>query len=169
MEHLIKSANGQWQIIEKADKVGNTKNQLGISTGKLKFDPHFGQKQFRDYVEQRADHMCETGYVRGEPDDFNWHYDPEYNLEKLTPIKKDADGWKAWYRGEMTEWEHDHGDEKKGHFEKWAKNPEAKPLIVIEGTDGKDHIIDGHHRCAMAHIQNFKKVPVIYGRRKNKE
>ena len=165
---LIKSlSNGQWVILEKDDKMGNVKNQLGISSSKMKFDPGFGQKEFRNYVEQKADHMSDTGFIRGKPDDFNWHYEPEYDLSKITPIKKNAEGWKAWYRGELTEWEHDHGDERKGHFEKWSKNPQEKPIIIIEGTDGKDHIIDGHHRCGMAHIRSMSKIPVIYGRRKS--
>ena len=148
------------------DKPGNSSNMLGISEGKVKFNPHSGQKEFRDYVEQRADHMCDTGYVQGEPDDFNWHFEPQYQLSKLTPLKKDAEGWKAWYHGELHEWEYDHGDERKGHFEKWAQNPAEKPIIVIEGLDDRDHVVDGHHRCGMAHIKNMKTIPVLYGRRK---
>lgn len=167
MEKLVKSTNGQWSIKELT-KGGNQGNQLGISDGKskIKFDPSFGQKEFKEYVDQRADHMCDTGYVAGEPDDWNWHWDPEYSLDKLTPIKKDRETWIKWYEGELHEWVYDHGDERKGHFEKWAKDPSAKPIIVIEGTDGRDHIIDGHHRAGKAHIVNMKTVPVIYGRRK---
>ena len=70
--------------------------------------------------------------------------------------------------GEMHEWRYDHGDEKKGHFEKWAQNPVVKPLIIIQGTDDKPHVVDGHHRAAMAHIKNMKTVPVVYGTRKSK-
>lgn len=153
------------------NKPGNSNNQLGISNdaGKIKFDPHFGQKDFRDYVESRADHMTDTGYVQGEPDDWNWHYEPEYETSKITPLKKDADGWKAWFRGEMHEWVYDHGDERKGHFEHWSLHPQEKPIIVVEGLDGKDHIIDGHHRAGMAHIRHMKTIPVIYGRRKMKK
>src|SRR5665213_418558 len=164
MEKLIKHANNLWETLEKGENKGG--DALGIGSGKLKFNPGFGQKEFRHYVEEKADHLCDTGYVAGEPDDFNWHYDPDYNLSKLTPLKGGKAGWVAWYDGEMVEWKHDHGDAKKGHFEKWSKNPKKKPLVVIEGTDGKDHIVDGHHRCAMAHIQDMENVPVIYGRRK---
>ena len=168
MEKLNKHANGQWTL-EKADKIGNVSNQLGISDGKgkIKFSPGFGQKEFRKYVEQRADHMCETGFLAGTPDTWNWHYDPEFEMDKLISIKGNREGWVSWYRGEMTEWEHDHGDEKKGHFEKWAKNPEVKPIIVVEGTDGKWHVIDGHHRTAMGFIKNMKHVPTIVGKRKD--
>jgi ribosomal protein S27AE len=157
--------------MKTTEKPGNTQNQLGITDdgGKIKFDPHYGQKEFREYVEARADHMTDTGYVQGEPDDFNWHFEPEYATDKLTPIKKDADGWKAWYHGELHEWQYDHGDERKGHFEKWAQNPAHKPVIVIEGLDHDDHIIDGHHRVGMAHIKHMKTIPVLYGRRKLKK
>src|SRR5665213_337786 len=128
------------ELLEKSavsDKAGNVKNMLGISDdkNKIKFDTHFGQKEFREYVDSRADHMCDTGYVQGGPDDFNWHYEPEFQLEKLLPLKKDRDGWIRWFEGEMHEWRYDHGDERAGHFEAWAKNPYPKPLIIIEGTD----------------------------------
>lgn len=161
--------NGQWEILEKG--MGNKQNALGITPegkGKIKFDPGFGQKEFREYVEERADHMCSTGFLAGEVNDWNWHYDPEYIVEKLIPIKKDAAMWKAWFEAEMFEWVYDHADEKKGHFERWLKNPSVKPIIIVQGTDDKPHQIDGHHRLALAISKDTKTVPVIYGTRKNK-
>ena len=165
MEKLIKHANGQWELEKnvKADPLGINPNS------KMKFKPDFDQKQFVKFVAEKADHMCATGYVRGEPEDWVWHYEPEFDIEKLIPFKKDRATWKAWFEGEMHEWRYDHGEhERANHFENWAKNPHKKPVIIIEGTDDRIHQIDGHHRTAMAIIKDMKTVPVIYGRRKTK-
>ena len=168
MEYLKKTMLGQWELLAKAP-MSNSKNALGITSdkGKIKFDPSFGQKEFREYVETRADHMCDTGYLAGKPDDWNWGYIPDFAVEKLIPLKKDVAGWKSWLAGEMSEWVYDHGQERAGHFDRWCENPSVKPLIIVQGTDERPHQIDGHHRLATAIAKGMKTVPAIYGTRKN--
>lgn len=161
MEKLIKTANGQWQLLNKNFREA----ELGITSdkGKIKFEPGFDQKKFQEYVLSRADHIPKTGFAIGKPTDFNWHFDPEFDIDKTNALKRD---WVAWYNGELDEWRYDHGDERAGHFEAWSKNPARKPIIMIEGTDGKMHCWDGHHRIGMAHIKKMKHIPVIIGIRK---
>ena len=149
----------------RAKKRDDKSGDVGIfdENGKLRFKPDFTQDQFQQYVFNKADHIPTTGYAVGEPENFVWSYIKDFPLEKLTPIKRD---WKEWYDGELTEWQHDHGEERKGHFERWAEHPEKKPPIVVEGTDSKLHVWDGHHRIGMAHIKDMQKVPIIFGKRK---
>ena len=172
MELLKTNVGGQWEILSKSDepsdKMGNTQNQLGITDEKKKqkFRPDMTEQELKKYVKKHADHMCDTGYVAGKAKDWTWHYDPKFPIEKLESIKKSRELWKAWFVGEMVEWKHDHGDERKGHFEEWAKHPEKKPIVIIEGSDGELHQVDGHHRTAMAIIKDMDAIPVIYGTRK---
>jgi len=128
----------------------------------MPFDPTYTQEQLAQYVLLRSDHIPLSGYAVGNPNEFVWKFIPNLPLSYLTPIKKD---WAAWFDGEQSEWEYNHGDERKGHFEKWIHNPNEKPIILMEGTDGRAHIWDGHHRVGMAHKVNMPTVPVLLGRR----
>lgn len=130
----------------------------------MKFDPTFTQEQLAMYVLMRADHIPLSGFATGRPDDFVWKFIPHFDIKKTDAIKSD---WAAWFKGEQDEWQYNHGDERKDHFEKWLKNPFEKPVIFIEGTGGKWHIWDGHHRVGIAHIAKLKTIPALVGRRKS--
>ena len=128
----------------------------------MKFDPTYTQEQMALYVLMRSDHIPLSGFAIGKPEDFVWKFIPNYSLALTNPIKKD---WVSWFNGEQDEWKYNHGDEREGHFEKWLKNPYENPIIIIEGTDGKPHIWDGHHRVGISHVAKLKSVPVLFGRR----
>jgi ADP-ribose pyrophosphatase YjhB (NUDIX family) len=159
---LIEDKKVQAGQLPDHDKSGN---ELGISDdkGKPKFSPDFSQEEMATYVKDKSDHIPETGFAIGKPTDFEWSFIPEFELAQVTPIKTD---WVGWYDGEWSEWVHDHGDERSGHFEKWADNPAKKPPILIEGTDGKLHIWDGHHRIGIAHKLKMENIPVLLGKPK---
>ena len=173
MSKLSFNNAGQWSL---------QKNSIGVDTHeevnepefghhpkgrdkKVKFDPKADQKGFQEYVDNRADHIPTSGYAIGKVTDFIWTFETDYQTSKTNQIKRD---WPAWYEGELDEWRYDRGNEKAGHFEAWAKDPNHKPIILVEGTDGKPHVWDGHHRVGMAHIKKMKQIPVLYGTRKKK-
>lgn len=172
MQKVIFNQAGQWKL-EKANDIGVDKRSVtppeplyeNKRDKKVKFDPKADQKGFQDYVKNRADHIPASGFAVGKVDDFIWTFETDYQTSKTNQIKRD---WISWYNGELDEWQYDRGAERAGHFEAWAKNPQVKPAIIIEGTDGKPHIWDGHHRVGMAHIKKMKQIPVLYGTRKKK-
>ena len=135
---------------------------------KVQFSPAMDQKQFAKYVKKKADHVCETGFAAGKPKDYVWRYDPKHSLEFALAIKSKA-LWQKWFEAEQAEWVYNHGpDERKDHFDKWSTEPALKPIMLVEGTDGKIHIWDGHHRVAKALSIGMKDVPALIGTRHGK-
>lgn len=129
----------------------------------MKFDPTYTQEQFAQYVLLRSDHIPLSGYAVGKPEDLVWKFIPNFPVKLTDNIKSD---WSAWFKGEEDEWKYNHGNEREGHFEAWLKNPHEKPVIFMEGTDGRLHIWDGHHRVGIAHVAKLKTIPALVGRRK---
>ena len=168
MTELFKThVNGQWSILEKNSTNDQELGTEGQDEDSMKFSPSFGQKDFRKYVEEHADHFPKKGLAKGDLKDFEWTFDPDFKVSELKPIKSD---WKGWYISEIDEYQWDHGkekaDEKRKHFEDWVKSPHYCPAIVIERTNGKYAIIDAHHRIAVSIIKEMKTIPVICGKRK---
>lgn len=136
----------------------------------MKFDPTYTQDQMAQYVLLRSDHIPLSGYAVGNPADLVWKYVPNMPLKYTDGIKGD---WAAWFKGEEDEWVYNHGrndadnGDRDGHFDKWVKNPSEKPVILMEGTDGKLHIWDGHHRVGVAHVHKMETIPALIGRRKS--
>lgn len=131
---------------------------------KLKFSPDMSNEQAAKYVKKKADHIMETGFAEGSPKQFDWKYEPKHSLAFAKEIKSN---WPEWFKQETEEWKYNHGpEERKDHFDKWSKEPELKPIILVHGTDGKIHIWDGHHRVAKALTLGMKNVPALVGTKK---
>lgn len=134
---------------------------------KIKFKPDMSSEEMAKLVKKKADHIMETGFASGKPKDYEWKYEPKFPVASLKKIRSD---WPAWFKAEGEEWIYNHGpEERKDHFDKWSQEPELKPIMLAEGTDGKLHIWDGHHRIGKAVTIDMKTIPAIVGKRKNKE
>ena len=97
---------------------------------------------------------------------FDWKYEPKFDTGFATKIKS-KEQWQNWFEAESTEWIYNHGpEEKRDHFDKWSKEPELKPIVLVYGTDSRLHIWDGHHRIAKALQLGMKTVPALVGTKK---
>lgn len=95
----------------------------------------------------------------GKVEDFNWHVDPHYNINKkidsLTPQQR-----VEWMQAEIKAWA-DEGEPDR--FDDMLDEPIVEEIIAVEEKDGATFLWDGNHRVGASLLTGRTTVPAIVG------
>lgn len=110
--------------------------------------------------------------------EYRWTYVPAFPTARIGVVDYDADadrgeawiGWMEWLGSEDAERRLDGlfpvlgPDGLEGW---WLSDPTVEPLIIVwEDPHDWPYLWDGHHRLAIAKLNELTAVPVFLGRRK---
>jgi len=97
--------------------------------------------------------------------DFNWSYDPAFQIGKLGP----KDFWENWWSCEKAA---GYGDEPRrcAEIEAWYRQrgqaDPLHPIVLVQESASEFYIWDGYHRVGATHALEYATIPAFIGRRR---